>query len=80
VNIDELLVRLDREKISKNWYLIGDIGYMDCKTCMRFSDGKWKVFFSERGGEFDLKTFDSESEACGDLLSRLKEEKALFRK
>lgn len=31
----------------------------------------WVVFYTERGGEFDLRSHVSEHEACRDLLERL---------
>jgi hypothetical protein len=41
--------------------------------------GGWVVFYTERGGEFDLKTYERESDACLDLLIRvLKDEHNRF--
>jgi len=34
--------------------------------------GGWVVFYTERGGEFDLQQHPTEDAACRDLLQRLK--------
>lgn len=41
--------------------------------CIRInSESKWEVYYSERGNKNDLKEFNSESDACNDLLRRIK--------
>ncbi len=41
--------------------------------CIRLNrDGKWEVYYSERGNKNDLKEFENESVACDDLLKRIK--------
>ncbi|GAA3524508.1 hypothetical protein GCM10022393_43600 [Aquimarina addita] len=41
--------------------------------CIRLNqENKWEVYYSERGNKNDLKEFSSESEACTDLLKRMK--------
>ena len=71
MNIKLLSDELLKEEIPKNWYMLTDKGISDMRTCIRLIDGKWSVYFSERGGKFMIKTFDTESEACFELLSRM---------
>jgi hypothetical protein len=36
--------------------------------CIEESDGKWHVYYSERGSRRGLKSFDAEQEACEELF------------
>lgn len=45
------------------------IDYLEVKLstesyCIRNMDGKWKVYFLERGKAFNERIFDTEQEAC----------------
>jgi hypothetical protein len=44
------------------------------------SDGKWGVYYSERGQKTGLKIFDSESDACVFFLERITEDLGIKRK
>ena len=77
MGLKELFSALRKEGIPPDWYLIGDEGISECRTCMRRIDGRWAVYFSEHGLKSALKFHDSESEACRDLLSRMLREKEL---
>lgn len=41
------------------------------RTCFEFSDGKWLVYFYERGQLEDLREFDNYDDAKAHLISRL---------
>jgi hypothetical protein len=44
----------------------------DNRWCIvRREDGKWAVFYRERGGNFDESVFDTESDACYTMLGRM---------
>lgn len=49
-------------------------GASDNKTCIEQRNGKWYVFFFERGQENVIKVFDTETEACEFMLFDLKKE------
>jgi len=72
MNSSDLLNELQKLSIPSSWFLIGDKGITDNKTCLRFIDNQWAVFYSERGGKYKLKTFESEDAACKELLLRMK--------
>jgi len=72
MNIGDLVNRLQKLKIPNSWFLIGGRGITDNKTCLRFIDNQWVVYYSERGGKYKLKTFGSEDAACKELLVRMK--------
>jgi hypothetical protein len=38
---------------------------------LALEDGGWAVYYSERGGRVDVAHFDTEDEACDELLLRL---------
>ena len=72
MDINDLLSELKKLSIPSSWFLIGEKGITDNKTCLRFIDNQWCVFYSERGGKYKLKTFASEDTACNELLFRMK--------
>ncbi len=43
----------------------------ECYVLAKQTDGKWEVYYSERGLRSGSKEFDSESEACEELLEWL---------
>ncbi|MFI9381106.1 hypothetical protein [Kutzneria sp. NPDC052558] len=44
----------------------------DNRWCiLQREDGKWSVFYRERGGNFDESVFDHESDACYTMLGRM---------
>jgi hypothetical protein len=78
LDINELLDELKKEKIPPEWYLIGRKGIADCTTCLDVIDGKWAVYFYERGNRENLTFHESISEACEELLAQMKETKRLL--
>ncbi len=61
---------LRRNNIPDHYYNVDEKGGTDLKVCMKKESDRWKVYFSERGREFDVEYFDSESEACKHILTR----------
>jgi hypothetical protein len=55
--------------IPASYYSLGHT--RDEKTCFVFSDGKWLVYYSERGILGDLGKFDNFEDAKANLISRL---------
>ena len=72
MNCTDLLNELQKLGIPGRWFLIGDKGITDNKTVLRLIDNKWTVYYSQRGGKYELKTFDTEDTACNELLLRMK--------
>ena len=79
MTLDELKERLKAEKIPNGWYFLEQIGNNDDKTCLEFSEGKWLVYYSERGEKLEFSSFETEAEACGELLSRMLSEKQRYK-
>jgi hypothetical protein len=75
MNTKELSEELKKLGIPNSWFQIGEKGNPDNKDVLRLVDNQWSVYYSERGGQFDLKTFKTEDEACSELLLRMKAEK-----
>jgi hypothetical protein len=75
MNINDLLDELKRLGIPSSWFSLEDKGVIDYKTCLRFIDNQWTIFYSERGGKYKVKTFESEDAACKELLLRMKVKK-----
>ena len=46
-------------------------GLPNDKYCLEKTSYGWNVYYSERGSRTELKKYDSEEEACKDILSRL---------
>ena len=72
MNSSNLLNELQKIGIPSRWFLIGDIGITDNKSVLRLIDDKWAVYYSQRGGKYELKTFETEDEACKELILRMK--------
>jgi len=72
MNSSDLINELQRLGVPSSWYLIGDKGITDDKTVLRLTDNQWSVYYSERGDQFKLKTFETEDDACDELLLRMK--------
>lgn len=54
---------LEEKKIPEKVYSLRG-GLPNEAYCIRKRSEKWEVYYSERGGESDLKEFSSEEEAC----------------
>jgi len=63
VNKTELEERLIKEGIPKDSYCLNG-GYPNDSYCLFKNNGKWEVYYSERGKKSGLKLFMSEEEAC----------------
>ena len=72
MNVNELKLILESENIPKRYYLLGNEGVTEDKDCLTFSNGQWHVFYSERGQKYDYVSFIAESDACDELLIRLR--------
>ena len=71
MNISNLKVELDRLNIPKNSYSLKG-GLPNESYCIAQSNGKWEVYYSERGNKTSLKTFENEDSACQNFLSTIK--------
>lgn len=47
--------------------------------CLENRRSEWEVYYSERGDRSGERTFSSESEACANLLERLREDSSTKR-
>ena len=79
MTISELKERLTVEKIPTGWYNLEQTGHKDDTTCLRFSDNKWFVYYTERGKKYEESEFESEAEACEELLTRMLDEKENYK-
>lgn len=75
MNRDELAARLQREGVPATWYhLYG--AHFEGRVVIDHRAAGWFVFFTERGGEYDTRRFETEAAACAELYSRLHRELA----
>ena len=72
MNIPELKEILKNEKIPERYYLLDARGIREDKICLELSDGLWQVYYSERGQKYNVAEFANESDACGEMLQRLR--------
>jgi hypothetical protein len=64
--------RLRRKGIPDHIVLIGVTPYCEeCFNLLKRDDGKWEVFYGERGQKTNPRVFDTFEEAGDDLISRL---------
>lgn len=71
MNRDDLKQILEREKFKLKTYSLHG-GQPDEALCLSFEDGRWYVYYSERGMQTDKRDFYNESEACEYLLKRIR--------
>jgi hypothetical protein len=71
VNRQQLQAALREENIRDDAYDLNG-GHMSETLTLSERDGRWVVYYSERGLESGKREFATESEACQNLLSRLR--------
>lgn len=71
MNKNDLRDVLTREGFDPRGYSLGHENG-DEVLCLRFEDGVWSVYYSERGLRAGEKTFVEESAACEFFLSELR--------
>lgn len=64
MTIYELKRKLMESNISEDLYAVMNETLPNEKLCLTKKEGKWEVYYSERGHKTGLKTFDTESGAC----------------
>lgn len=71
MNREELKKTLEKEHIRPDVYDLNG-GHIDETLTLGEANGRWFVYYSERGLESDRREFDTETEACEYLLSKLR--------
>ena len=70
----QLKANLDRIRVPESYYNLGTGGFIDEKLVLgRTDDGKWEVFYAERGHHAVRGIFDTEQEACAYMYRVLRE-------
>jgi hypothetical protein len=63
MTLAELEAKLVSHNVPKDAYCLTG-GLPSEKHCIEEVNGKWRVYYSERGNRTGLKSFDTEQEAC----------------
>jgi hypothetical protein len=63
MTLAELATKLSNSSVPKDAYSLSG-GLPNEAYCIEQSDGKWHVYYSERGSQTGLKIFDTEQAAC----------------
>jgi len=63
MNLDELRAELVKCGVPETLYQLSG-GLPNEKCCIGQKDGRWEVYYSERGSKTSLKFFDDEHSAC----------------
>ncbi|NLK78583.1 MAG: hypothetical protein GX284_12950 [Clostridiales bacterium] len=71
MTIKELEQELEQIGVPKDLYSIMIGGLPNEKLCI-VREGKWQVYYSERGNKSGLKVFETETEACEFFLRKMK--------
>lgn len=64
MNISELKVQLERHGIKNFEYNFDGKGRTDERVCLEEHDGKWEVYYEERGVKTTDHFFETQEEAC----------------
>jgi len=67
----ELKKRLEIEGVSREIYSL-EGGLPNEKLCLDFENGKWIVYYSERGCRTGIEEFISEDDACMRIYGQIK--------
>lgn len=70
MNLELLRKRLANENIPENTYSLQG-GLPDDRYCLEETNYGWNVYYCERGVQTELQHYESEEEACLDILARL---------
>ncbi len=70
MNTEMLETRLKAEGVPDDMYTLTG-GLPNESYCLNEADGKWEVYYSERGQKTGLEIFDREDEACERLYKLL---------
>ncbi|MDE7295395.1 MAG: hypothetical protein K2N72_13310 [Oscillospiraceae bacterium] len=70
MNKNKLKEILAKNKIPEWYYNVDESGETDDRICMVQENNKWKVYYTERGKQYDVIFLNSESEACEEILKR----------
>ena len=71
MNINDLKKNLKKANIKNSAYTLHG-GLPHDKHVLNLSaNGLWEVYYSERGGKFEERVFESEDEACRFFLNRI---------
>lgn len=79
MNIYDLKKKLQQLGTPDSWYHLEQYGNDDQKLTIKNENCKWIVYYSERGNRFNISEYTTESEACEDLLRRIKERFDFYR-
>lgn len=71
MNRIELKNILNNKNVPDYVYNLDEWGRDDERLCLKFDDGKWNVYYSERGVKTTNLFFDSEDEACKFILKEI---------
>lgn len=63
MNKKQLGERLKQENISEYYYSL-DGGFPNEAFCLDENNNHWEVYYSEKGNKSQLKSFESEADAC----------------
>lgn len=72
MNKSELKRILDDERFNPAVYSLED-GLPNDRLCLSQEGPQWCVYYTERGVRYDEQWFTAESDACDELLRRLRE-------
>lgn len=72
MTIKDLKSKLEQLGAPNSWYHLEQYGNDDQKLTIKNENGKWIVYYSERGDKIKAVQHATESEACEDLLNRIK--------
>ena len=68
--LNQILAQIMTENGVESWEYSLE-GFEDERQCLEMQDGKWQVYFAERGQKRRCKSFDDHKEAAHELLRRL---------
>ncbi|MEG6585185.1 hypothetical protein [Dendrosporobacter sp. 1207_IL3150] len=68
---------LRENKVPEHYYNLDNTGEVDQRVCLDFDGETWMVYYFERGKMFNLDKYQTEDEACTNILNRLVKENRL---
>lgn len=80
MNATELKYELIRRGVNPDAYRIcNEMLFAEEQYCLDNTNGKWQVYYAQRGARASLEEFERESDACERLLELLMKDSSVYK-
>lgn len=74
MNIEQLKEEIKKTGMEDKYIQIGTTPYCeDCFNLLKRQDGKWEIFYGEKGRKVNVRIYDTEEEAADQFLKLIQQ-------